>query len=427
MHRSAGKLLDPNDYASGRKIGEKRDDNNPNGKPAARPGFAQVDARYLLSGNKTLVNPANRLSKVRFNVSDIAGDNYQVQANITPRKPITTTIGAVTGIMTVWNRIDVEYVKMASADELPVSQLPIHFSKAYAQVDITLKRVVSGAGDMPFMGDDEKKADAACDKYASKSGQFTMEGKPGWFFVAAANRHQPEKDAWVIHEGDAFAHNNFIRLPKGTFLPDTPKIARVFNPQKVKGLVKPWPQNPEWFTVFYVNRPVFHQGSWWLELEPHDFHEVDKPLTSFFDAFLGHYGFFEGATISVQIVTAGEGSSYPLGQSPGGLDKNGHHYFAGKVIVFTKGLEPERRIITLCHELCHAFDNAHKCGNWDWTNGPTRQSCCMTYRRAFVLGDAKPRAPIRWTQYRRSAEFCAQHLRHMRDYHLQDNPGLGWK
>src|SRR5262249_32115405 len=66
------------------------------------------------------------------------------------------------------------------------------------------------------------------------------------------------------------------------------------------------------------------------------------------------------------------------------------------------------------------------CGNWSWVDWLPRASCCMNYWLAFVLDDARMRMAIPWTQNRQSADLCAPHLRRMRDYHLEDNPVLGW-
>jgi len=127
----------------------------------------------------------------------------------------------------------------------------------------------------------------------------------------------------------------------------------------------------------------------------------------------------------VQVLSAGEDALVVAGISPGGTSVGGKHYFGGRLIVFTKTQSGDV-IVTLCHELCHAFDNAHKCGNWDYRQQANRTSCCMNYWFQFVLDDAAPRAPIRWTQNRQSADLCGEHIVRIRDYHLEDNPGLGW-
>jgi len=50
----------------------------------------------------------------------------------------------------------------------------------------------------------------------------------------------------------------------------------------------------------------------------------------------------------------------------------------------------------------------------------------MNYWFQFVLDNATPRQPLSWTQNRESAFLCGPHMRNMRDYHLEKNPGLGW-
>ena len=119
--------------------------------------------------------------------------------------------------MTVWNRIDIEYVRMESALEIALDQVQAHFDLAFAQLDISLKRIATGLNDRPHMGESEDAAEFMCDLLATRSpGEFSMEGKPGWFFVAAANRHRPEKHEWVIYEGNAFAQGSWIRLPRSS-------------------------------------------------------------------------------------------------------------------------------------------------------------------------------------------------------------------
>jgi hypothetical protein len=67
-----------------------------------------------------------------------------------------------------------------------------------------------------------------------------------------------------------------------------------------------------------------------------------------------------------------------------------------------------------------------ECGNWDWQKKADRTACCMCYGFELVLDDGAPRKPIAWTQNRAGPDLCAHHIRHMRDYPLEDNPGLGW-
>jgi hypothetical protein len=421
---SAGRWLDPNDYNHRRAPTTAGGDNDPNHKGKAQPRFEERDPKYALSNKcETLIDPASRTSKVRFHVSDIAGDNFRVKAEIKADPAFTHRLAAETGAFSVWDRVDLEYVKMDSALELPVEEISQYYDMAFAQVDVSLKRVVSGASDLPEMGSTDPSAHAMCVQYSSKAGgEFTMEGQGGWFFIVAANRFVSAQKAAILYEGDAHAHGNAVRLPVGTTLADTPALVRVFNPSSAATLGVPKPNDRNHHTKFEVKRKLGRD----LEIVPHDFHKPDNPDHAFLKANLADYGLADGAKIPIQVLSFGDEALVVGGISPGGADANGKHYFGGRLIVFTRSLEPPDFIRTLCHELCHAFDNAHKCGNWDWVRQPKRESCCMNYWFQFVLDDHQPRRPIAWTQNRESAHLCAAHLRRMRDYHLQDNPGLGW-
>lgn len=422
VHPDAGKILDPNDYSGAVKTAAAPGDNDPSGKKKSSPKFEEVDPKYALSGNETLIDAATRTTRVRFRVSDIAGDNYRIKAVVKADPSLSMVVPAQTGIMTVWHRVDIEYIRMQSAAELPVEKIKDHYAIACVQVDVSLKRIVTGASDLPEMGSTDAVAYAACDGYATKaSGEFSMEGQKGWFFIAAANAMLPAKSTSVLYEGKAEAQGDRVRLPAAVKLGSTkPAVVRIFNPAKIVGMPTPKPNDYSLHTKFQVAARVGRD----LLLITHDFHEVDNPDVSFLDADLTAYGMAPGTSIDVQVMSEGDEALITGGISPGGVDIGGKHYFGGRLLVFTRNKSDN--IGTLCHELCHAFDNAHKCGNWDWTNQPNRTSCCMCYWFQFVLDDSTPRKPIAWTQNRASADLCAHHVRRMRDYHLEDNPGLGW-
>lgn len=423
VHPDAGKILDPNDYAGAAKVGAKDGDNDPNGKGKAKPKFEEIDPKFALSGAETLIDVPTRTTKVRFHVSDIAGDNFKVKAEVKADPTIDLTLAAETGVMTVWSRIDLEYVKMKTAAELPVDQISAHYDMACVQVDVSLKREVTGASDLPQMGKDDNAAGTMCDDYATKAkGEFTMEGKPGWFFIVAARRFLPSTKTKILYEGPAEVQSGNVRLPKGTTLASTPVVVRVFEPAKIVGAKKPKPNDHNTHIKFSIKKKTGLD----LILVAHDFHEVDNPDVSFLDATLKEYGFADGTAIEVQVLTDGDDSLITAGISPGGADIGGKHFFGGRLLIFTESTGASEYLTVLCHELCHAFDNAHKCGNWDWKLQPNRTSCCMCYWFQFVLDDAAPRKAIMWTQNRARPDLCAQHIRHMRDYHLEDNPGLGW-
>jgi hypothetical protein len=183
-----------------------------------------------------------------------------------------------------------------------------------------------------------------------------------------------------------------------------------------------WPNDKDMHIKFRIRSITGRE----IELFEHDFHLPDSPNVSFMDAHLSHYGFVFNSTIKVQVLSEGDDALVTGGVSPGGVDIAGKHYFGGRLIVYTRSLDPPDLIRVLCHELCHAFDNAHKCGNFDWKNQVTRMACCMNYWFQFLLDNRTPRIAIPWTQNRVTADLCAPHIRRMRDYHLEENPGLGW-
>ncbi|MEZ0469752.1 hypothetical protein [Luteimonas salinilitoris] len=422
VHADAGRLIDPNDYSGITKSGANNNDNNPRGKATATARLEEVDPLYALSGDETLVDPATRRSKVRFHVSDNAGDNYRIKAE-GAHPSASVSNAAQTGVMTVWDRVEIEYVKMNSANELPVDQIARHYDMACVQVDVSERRVVTGPSDMAAMGSNDGLAFAACEDYCtSVSGEFTHEGQGGWFFMVAANRFVPARTATILYEGNAEARGDRVRLPIGTTLAGAPKVVRVFNAARIAGMSPPKPND---FGI-HIKFSVSARSGRDVIINPHDFHEVDDPDNSFLDANLSHYGFPAGATIPIQVLGAGDDALVTAGISPGGASVGGKHYFGGRLMVFTQNLTGSSVLVTLCHELCHAFDNAHKCGNWDWESKAGRTSCCMNYWFQFVLNDASPRAPIAWTQNKQSANMCGPHIISIRDYHLEDNPGLGW-
>jgi hypothetical protein len=420
-HPDAGRLLDPNDYSGATKTGANPNDNNPRGKATVTHRLEQVDPKYALTGSETLVDPATMLSTVRLHVSDNNGDNYKVRV-VGVHPGVTVSTPAQTGVMTVWSRIEIEYVRMTSAHELPVDQIVKHYDIACVQVDVSEKRVVSGPSDKVAMGTDDSLAYAACDSYSTASGEFKHEGQGGWFFMAAANRFVPARTTTILYEGNAEAQGQSVRLPSGVSLPGTPKVIRVFNRSKISGMVAPKPNNKD----IHIKFTVSGRSGQDLIIAPHDFHLVNDPDNAFLDADLSHYGFTAGSSIPIQVLSAGDEALVTAGISPGGAHVGGKHFFGGKLLVFTQTVTGPEVIKTLCHELCHAFDNAHKCGNWDWENKASRTSCCMNYWFQFVLDNSVPRKPIFWTQNRQSANMCGPHIISIRDYHLEDNLGLGW-
>ena len=83
-------------------------------------------------------------SCVRLHVSNVAGDNFVVRARIKKSPRVAPSSEARTGVMTVWKRIDVEYVCMEGALSLPIAKVPPFFEPARVQMDFSTERTVPG-------------------------------------------------------------------------------------------------------------------------------------------------------------------------------------------------------------------------------------------------------------------------------------------
>jgi hypothetical protein len=313
---------------------------------------------------------------------------------------------------------------MKTASELPMDTLAAEFEVAFVQFDVSLHRVVD---DVPVLGGDWTEADDALRAYCSKARQFSKEWQAGWYFVLSALEFFQRAPKRILYQGDATAHGSTIRLPAGTKLSEKPGGVRVFNAAKMVPATwgDPAEPDPDLWIGYMVNGGEGVD----IEVAPHEFLEVDTSAVVL-RANLESYGFADGSSIPVQVVDRG-GLGGLVGLSLTAKGPSGQSYSSGRTIVFTNSFtnahrEEEMLPIVLCHELCHAFDNAHMCGNWDWHDVENRKSCCMCYWWEFVLDNESPRMPIAWTQNRQGSSFCGQHIRRMRDYHLQDNPGLGW-
>jgi hypothetical protein len=192
-HASAGPTLDPNDYDGsdndGDGTGDNSDGNDNTGSLDGRQPWEEADAAYPVSGAGDTVFVAGA-SKVRFNVTDDGGDNFIVTAGIKLTANGEPVSVQSTGVFTVWKRVDVEYVKMASAGSLDgLLNGAANDAVAMARVELAPQAGAPRAAtdDLTEMGANTYVAGNACDDYVTSAGEFTHEGDDGWFFAAAAN------------------------------------------------------------------------------------------------------------------------------------------------------------------------------------------------------------------------------------------------
>ena len=187
---------------------------------------------YALDGNGTEI--ADGKSAVRFNATDVGGDNFIITAKLNIDGLSPSRYGPQTGTMTVWKRVEVEYVRMDGsdgappADPVPVQQINEHFKKAFVQFSFLPERSVdpefvdcdsSSSKDYWAMGQSENEAWGNLEAYVTEDdGEFSKENA-GWFFLAAAHnykcksglkslvlypRPQEEHDDWQQLSGWAF-------------------------------------------------------------------------------------------------------------------------------------------------------------------------------------------------------------------------------
>ncbi len=197
-HAEACDTLDPNDYDGDDNDNDGTKDNSDgNDNSGSRDGhdvWEELDAAYALAeGNATAISAG--VSRVRFNATDDGGDNFILKAVVRLSAEGELIDLATTGIITTWKRVDVEFVKMASADPLTGlvdGSANDAFAKAFVELVPELLTVPRDVADVVIdlklqMGVNRYAAGDACDAYVTSAGEFRHEGEPGWFFAASAN------------------------------------------------------------------------------------------------------------------------------------------------------------------------------------------------------------------------------------------------
>ena len=402
----------------------------------------------------------NGESRVRLHVSNVAGDGFVVQARMKNSPRITPSGQKQTGVMTVWKRIDVEYVRMAGAFPLPIDKVPPFFEPARVQMDFGTERVVAGKPFLTTLDDDE---DSACADYASSSrGQFKSEGKPGWFFLASAERASSE----FFSTSGTSSDDSDSDGPKETYVGKAHVETASHRGKKWEQLivdkvitgkvsfmkVQDTEDGPHGFMG--VSKKVVTGGKTHLHLEGIDYQsdfEVPTGSTTGLlggpgkggaydktdDYYLRHRarhpsGAWEpggmGFGDEVFIRAVPPGSVETTGLSPPAIF-GGREYFAGRLLIFTRAfaatsLDENDAIGTIVHEFTHAFGYPHKCGYYGWPR-PPEHSCSMNYFLTWLY-EIGTRKLQRFVFGESSAHLCSKHLSGVREVHLEDNPAI-WK
>jgi hypothetical protein len=442
VHPDWGPYLDRNDYDdAGAYVSPAPDDDE--GTAAGSPRWEEVEAYALSDATETSAWTAitGMRSKVRHHTTDVAGDNLILRAEL-DAPTLAGATGDETGIMTVWHRVDVEYIRMESALPLPVEAVPGHFEPAFAQLDFAAERVVP---DRPYMAPDESTLGESSSRFIDEV--FSHEGDPGWFclisaldpYALPAVRGEVLVTGMVtiLDSGDGEKRREYLEIPGSH--PDADHVTFRWNGEEVGFRVA--------IATVLPGPPTRTQ----LWLEPHD---IQSQFTagdgSVAHAYKNRLFFFPrsrrrgaaweppgyGIPTRVEAVVRGAGAIYTVGMSPT-LDLGDARYFAGRTILFTRHRawwEAERErprrgyeqgaLHTAVHELVHAFGMPHKCGYFDYRT-PRKKTCCMNYRPNWMIDTEQQLIP--GTSGRTGNDMCGRHLKEVRRVRLKDNRGLRWK
>ena len=444
MNPEASQTVDKNDTS-----GPSGNDNA--GKADFPPGKTSPGARFEQIGPYQLVSESSNSrcttrvfagkSRVRLHCTNVGGDSFIVKASLKQHPFIGSATEDETGTMTMWKRIDVEYVRMEGAKELPVDDVPPFFEPCFVQMDFLSEREVHKK---EFMSNDDSDFDVNAANYvkAPPVGVFEHELQPGYFFIASA--HRATKDVGSAVSAKAYTGPGTVTTitfsdgSKGeAIVIDTSIAEDIEGIELVEGseslFIPVWAKDD--------NTPSTGKTTLYLyaldyqsDFEPADgsidkaYHRTDEyyPCNMFSKPSRVYSSPGLGFSSSVSIIAHTPGSYETGGVSPS-AQHLGKDYFAGRTIIFSK--HPAYRsdqdlLETIVHEFGHAFGFPHKCGFYSWQN-PAKYSCAMNYFNTWLYSPGT-RTVQRFTTGDSGQHFCGKHLDGIRKVHLEDNPAL-WK
>jgi hypothetical protein len=432
---------------------------SPSGKDMAR--FAQSEGCGFSEGatiHLCTTSIESGQSRVRLHVSNVAGDNFVVRARLKYAPRMVPASQVQTGVMTVWKRIDVEYVRMENALALPIDKVPSFFEPARVQMDFAKERVIPSKAFLTELDKDE--ASACADLASVGKGEFKNEGKPGWFFLAAAERASSEffqkpSTGATDPTGGRYTGKARVAAVKGASSNWEKVVVNEVIPGKVAIMkVRDRPDGPHGYMPVWKKEVV--GGQTHLHLVGIDYQSDFEVPTGKDTGRMGDSGkggaydktdmFYPrhrlrlpagtwdspgmGFGEDIYIETRPPGSVETTGLSPPVVHL-GNEYFAGRLVVFTRAfaattLNEDGAVATIVHEFTHAFGYPHKCGFYAWPQ-PPGETCTMNYFLTWLYGIGSRRLD-RFKFGNKSAHLCAKHLAGVREVHLEDNPAIwSWK
>ena len=442
VHPASGPYLDPNDYATtGAYVSPAGDDNE--GTLDQSPRWEAVESYPLSDATEKSATTAiaGMTSKIRLHTTDIAGDNLILRVDLDTAARVEAT-GDETGIMTLWHRLDLEYVRMESALPLPACEAPKHFEPAFTQLDCAAERVIP---DRRYIALDQNTLGESSSRFIAEV--FSHWDEPGWFCLVGAMEPYPlpEVRGEVLFNGPVTIEDGGTGDKRGEYIeiPGSHANAAYVSFR--------WDGEEVAFEVAMLTilRGPPERTRLWLA--PHDI----QPRFTAGDGSVAHayatriffyprarrlgtafeppgYGIPERVLCEVRS----EGAFYAAGLSPT-IDLGDMRYFAGRTILFTHhgafrdaasgAPRPDYQrgaLRAIVHELVHAFGMPHKCGYFDY-RAPRRTTCCMNYSPNWMLN--ADLLLIAGTSRRVGNDMCGRHLKEVRRVHLEENMGLRWK
>lgn len=428
MADGPGQVVDPNDYdVNG--VYDSAEGNDNTGSADDHPTWGQASdliGEYpisLVSGTgyddrHAVVHTAflSGSSKVRFNLTDDGGDNFKVSAVLMDENvPLAESqVAAETGVFTVWKLVDLENVRMNSADDLPLNDVMNAFAGyAFVQFDLDLTRSVENVSPMGFT---LAEATVREGDYCSNQEEFTKQFLPGWFFIAGALARVPTSSI-EIHAGQATISGEFKIDLAEPLIPGT-----VGSIDICPGVCLP---DSDHFITFAIDESTISVDRKSFELQPLLMHrqsmeESGDDEIDFKFLNLQDYGFPLSSEWQVRVSTP---SDTALGVSPSINWK-----FAGRSIVYTSHHPPDatliaRLVTTMTHELTHGLGLLHRCGFLDVSG---QNACLMNWSIDFVFDDNgtpdnwDDDTPIMWSDHSSGDQWCAPHLLAIRQTDLSE-------
>jgi len=316
------------------------------GGPAPAPSSSSVAESPL-----TIVNPKSATTSVRIHCPNVLGTNMIIKAELIGTPAGIPVHNAATGVITMWNRIDVEVRRMAGAFSLAnaLPNIPPFLWPACVQLDFQTEAPVPAALDKPTLSatDDPELEESGTASWADAA--FSNRANPGWFFLGAARLLSPlpggpkppplfeKKD---YHLGIAGA-SPFVQVtghfPDAAFVYFLWKIAgkkqstsfkvigRDFPPGKTRLFIRGNDVTPL-FTGFDSDGSTKHaMDSKRLYFPQHELPAKAAALVA------GGYGV---PSVGARVVLRKPGAAFTTGMSPP-IKLGTLEFFAGRTVIFT--------------------------------------------------------------------------------------------